>query len=186
MAVFTKKAIRDSFVKLLNEKPLNQITVREIADDCGINRNTFYYYYQDILQLLESIVDDEIEQIIRKYPSVNSIEECLSAAMGFALENRKAVQHIFRSVNRDIYERYQWRACNHVVTIYVDEILEGRAVSSEDRRLIIEYAMCLCFGFIIGWLDGGMKDDILDRFHRLCELKQGEVERMIARCEEKK
>ena len=48
MASFTKKAIRDSFVKLLNEKPLSQITIRDIVDDCGVNRNTFYYYYQDL------------------------------------------------------------------------------------------------------------------------------------------
>ena len=47
MASFTKKAIRDSFVKLLNEKPLSQITIRDIVDDCGVNRNTFYYYYPE-------------------------------------------------------------------------------------------------------------------------------------------
>ena len=57
MASFTKKAIRDSFVKLLNEKSLSQITIRDIVDDCGVNRNTFYYYYQDLPQLMESIVD---------------------------------------------------------------------------------------------------------------------------------
>lgn len=41
MANFTKKAIRDSFVKLLNEKPISQITVKDIVEDCGVNRNTF-------------------------------------------------------------------------------------------------------------------------------------------------
>ena len=58
MANFTQKAIRDSFVKLLNERPLSQITVRDIVDDCGVNRNTFYYYYRDLPQLLETIVDE--------------------------------------------------------------------------------------------------------------------------------
>ena len=41
MASFTKKAIRDSFVKLLNEKTLSQITIRDIVDDCGVNRIPF-------------------------------------------------------------------------------------------------------------------------------------------------
>ncbi|MDY4491271.1 MAG: TetR/AcrR family transcriptional regulator, partial [Candidatus Faecousia sp.] len=54
MANFTKKAIRDSFVKLLNEKPISQITVKDIVEDCGVNRNTFYYYYQDLPQLMEN------------------------------------------------------------------------------------------------------------------------------------
>ena len=70
MANFTKKAIRDSFVKLLNEKPLSQITVRDIVEDCGVNRNTFYYYYQDLPQLMESIVNEDAERIIREHPTM--------------------------------------------------------------------------------------------------------------------
>ena len=85
-----------------------------------------------------------------------------------------------------LFIQHQWRVCNHVITVYIDRILNGRSVSPDDRQLIIDYTMCLCFGFIIGWLDSGMQDDICSRFHRLCELKQGEVERMIARCEIKK
>ena len=41
MAAFTKTAIRNSFIKLLNERPISQITIRDIVDDCGVNRNTF-------------------------------------------------------------------------------------------------------------------------------------------------
>ena len=44
LANFTQKAIRASFIKLLNQKPLSQITIKDIVDDCGVNRNTFYYY----------------------------------------------------------------------------------------------------------------------------------------------
>ena len=40
MAQFTKKAIVEAFLKLLNEKPLDKITVKEIVDNCGINPNT--------------------------------------------------------------------------------------------------------------------------------------------------
>ena len=185
MASYTKKAIRDAFIKLLNERPLSQITVRDIVDTCGVNRNTFYYYFQDIPQLVETIVDEAADQVISRYPSVDSVEDCLNAAVGFALENRKAALHIYHSVNRDIYEQYQWRVCEHVVTTYVDGVLRGRTVSEPDRRLIIDYLKCMCFGFIIGWLATGMQEGIQSRFHRLCELKHGDLETMISRCEKK-
>ena len=184
MANFTKKAIRDSFVKLLNEKPLNQITVRDIVDDCGVNRNTFYYYYQDLPQLIESIVEEDADRLIGKNPTPESLLDCFQSIIRFALENRKAVMHIYRSVNRDIYEKYQWRICRHVVTAYADSLLTGKTLKPEDRQLIIDYGMCVCFGFSMGWMESGMKDDILEKFRRLCWLKQGEAERMIARCEE--
>ena len=45
MPNFTQKAIKESFIKLLNEKPLHQITVKDIVEDCGVNRNTFYYHF---------------------------------------------------------------------------------------------------------------------------------------------
>lgn len=185
MAGFTKKAIRDSFVKLLNERPLNRITVRDIVDDCGVNRNTFYYYYQDLPQLMESIVKEDAERIIREYPAVTSIEECINAAVGFALDNRRAVLHIYHSVNRDLYEQYQWRVCEHTVTTYVDGILAGRQISAQDRKVIIAYLKCVSFGIIIGWLETEMETEIQSQFERIYELKQGDLERMIARCEQK-
>ena len=43
MAGFAKKAIRDSFIKLLNERPLSQITVRDIVDACGVTVNNSDY-----------------------------------------------------------------------------------------------------------------------------------------------
>lgn len=48
MPNFTKKAIRASFIRLLGQMPLSQISVRRICEDCGVNRNSFYYHYHEI------------------------------------------------------------------------------------------------------------------------------------------
>ena len=61
--------------------------------------------------------------MIQLYPAIDSIEQCLDALIDFALENRKAVLHIYNSVNRDLYERYQWRVCRYVVEVYLDGVL---------------------------------------------------------------
>lgn len=183
MADFTKKAIRNSFVKLLNEKPLKQITVRDIVDDCGVNRNTFYYHFQDIPQLIETIVKEDADRIILKSPTINSLEGYLDAIIGFALKNKNAVLHIYRSVNRDLYEQYQWRVCEHTATTFVDGVLLGRTVSDSDRKLLIDYVKCVSFGLVMGWLENGMQDDIQAYAHRLCELKEGDLDQMIDRFE---
>lgn len=183
MAGFAKRAIRDSFIRLLNERPLSQITIRDIVEDCGVNRNTFYYHFHDLPQLVETIVNEDADRMIREHPAMESIEDCLEAIIGFALENRKAVLHIYQSVNRDIFEQYQWRVCEHAVTTYVDGILAGRTVPEPDRKLIIDYWKCVCFGLVMGWLEKGMQDDIRSRFHRICELRQGDFTDMIARLE---
>lgn len=184
MANFTQKAIRASFIKLLNQKPLSQITIKDIVDDCGVNRNTFYYYFKDLPDLVETIIKEEVQRVIRQYPTIGSVEQCLDALIGFALENRKAVLHIYNSINRDLYEWYQWRICRYVVEVYLDGVLKDRKITEEDRCLLMDYIACTGFGFVIGWLETGMKEGIRERFARIYELKHGELERIISLCEQ--
>ena len=184
MADFTKRAIRSSFIRLLNEKPLKQISVRSIVDDCGINRNTFYYHFEDIPALVESIIKEDADRIIRENPSLTSLEDCINALISFSLENRTAVLHIYRSVNRDLYEQHQWRVCDYIVSSYLEEQFRGRRISQEDRSVIISYIRSVCFGILMGWLEGGLQDNIQVFIHRICELKQGDLQRMLDQCEQ--
>ena len=183
MADFTKQAIRAAFIKLLNEKPFKQITVRDIVEECGVNRNTFYYHYSDIPQLLESIIQEDAERTILAQPQLSSLEDCLETALRFALENRRAMMHIYHSASRDMYEQYQWRVCEQIVTAYLDQILAGHTITEKDHNLMVNYVTCICFGIIMGWLEKGMQADILADIHRLCQIKTGTVEEMIEFCE---
>ncbi len=184
MAKFTANAIKASFLKLLNEKAFNKITVKDIVEDCGINRNSFYYHFQDLPALAEETVTDEINKLIAKYPAVESLEECLAIAAEFALANRRAAYHIFNSVNRDILERYLWRICDYVVKTYMNAAFEGRRISGNDREMIINYYRCGIFGQIVGWLDSGMKEDMVLQNRRLFALRKGLLEELLNRCEE--
>ena len=60
---YTKKKIREEFIKILNERPLNKITVKDIASACKINRNTFYYYYTDVYALLSELFQTELQTV---------------------------------------------------------------------------------------------------------------------------
>ena len=182
MANLTEKAIKSSVLKLLNEKPINQITIKDIVEDCGINRNSFYYHFRDLPSLIEEMVMEQAELIIEQYPSINSLEECLDAAVSFAMSNRKAAMHIYNSVSRDIYEQYLWRVCEYVVTKYIDNVLGDMKIGEFDREVIIDFYKCACFGIILDWQRGGMKNDIKTGFMRLYELKKGVIEDIAARC----
>lgn len=186
MANFTKNAIRSSFLKLLNDRPLSQITVKDIVSDCGVNRNTFYYYFEDIPKLLEDIVIEDAERIIQEYPSIALLEDGLNAMIDFTLKYKRAVLHIYNSVNRDIYEQYLWKMCNHVVKKYMDTLLDGRKINENDEDIVIQYFECVFFGVISGWLNKGMKEDIQLHFKRIYELHEGTIEEMIRRCVKEK
>ena len=59
----TKIIIKEALFKLLNEKSLNKITVKEICDIAKVNRGTFYKYYKDVFDLMDMINNDYFLQV---------------------------------------------------------------------------------------------------------------------------
>ena len=55
---YTQKVLKDSFLKLLEKKPVNKITVKEVCELAELNRATFYAHYTDCFDLLESIENE--------------------------------------------------------------------------------------------------------------------------------
>ncbi|MCI8348951.1 MAG: TetR family transcriptional regulator [Firmicutes bacterium] len=181
MANFTSRAIKESFIKLLNEKPMNKISVKDIVEDCGINRNSFYYHFQDIPALLEEIVEDEAAAIIEKYPSINTLDECFHTAFEFALKNKRATFHIYKSVNRDFFENGLMKLCEYVVSTYINTAFSEANVNNKDKEILIRFIKCECFGLVIEWLNSGMPDDAINDLLRITELCKGLSEELIRR-----
>lgn len=184
MPNFTKRAIKESFLKLLNEQPLTQISVRKIVEECGINRNSFYYHYQDIPALIEEIVMDAANTLIQQHSSITSIGEGVEAAFRFTLDNKRAILHICNSVNRNIYEQYLMRICEYVVTTYFDTVFEKDIISKSDRDIMILFTKCELFGLFIDWINTGMQDDAIEKLKHLLLLCNGLSSEIIKRCKE--
>ncbi|MCM1330397.1 MAG: TetR family transcriptional regulator [Ruminococcus sp.] len=181
MANFTEKAIKASFIKLLEQHPLSRISVRDIVEDCGVNRNTFYYHFQDIPALLEEIITEDAERIIAEHPSFSSIEDCLAAAVEFCLGRKKMVLHIYDSLGRDVYNRNLLKICDHVISAYIDRLPGSGEIGKTDREIIVGLYRCECFGIITEWIIHGMSDDVVGAFSRVCELRRGFAEEMLKR-----
>ncbi len=56
MSLLTEKPWQHPLRKLLEKKTLDKITVKDITDDCGVNRQTFYYHFHDVYDLVEWIL----------------------------------------------------------------------------------------------------------------------------------
>lgn len=182
MPSFTKQAIKMSFMKLLNQQPLNKISVRSIVEDCGINRNSFYYHFQDIPALMEEIIVELADGLVKKYPKIESLEDCISEAFDFALHNKRAVLHIFNSMKRDLFERYLMKSCEYIVRTYLDTVFGDSLVSAEDREIAIRFFRFELFGAGLDWLSRGMPEDSIEEIHHLIHLCHGLSDEMIRRC----
>ena len=179
MPNFTRNAIKASFLKLLSQRPLNQITVKDIVEDCGVNRNSFYYHFEDLPALLEEIVGEQAAVMIQRHPTVASAEEGCDAIVEFVAQNKRAVYHIYNSLSRDIFERHLMKLCQHVVSAYVEALPAGLA--EEDRAVLIHFHRCALFGTVIDWLNEGMRWDIAAYFRQVSRLRMGWPEKPLGK-----
>lgn len=179
-----REAIKAAFLRLLEERPLREITVKDIVQGCGVNRNTFYYHFKDIPALLEELITDQAERIIAAQGPALSLADCLETAARFALERRQAVLHINQSAHRDLFELCLMDVCRRVVEDYAAAAIGSVSISRSDRAVIIRFYQCECFGQVMAWLNDGMRYDIGKQFRRLCQLGEGMTERMLRRAME--
>lgn len=71
-SLITKKALANSLKELMKDISLNKISVKNIVDNCGLNRQTFYYHFQDIFDLVEWIYKTEAVESIAQYRSYST------------------------------------------------------------------------------------------------------------------
>lgn len=172
---YTRKMIRKVFTKMLNERPLNKITVKDIVKACQINRNTFYYYYPDIYAVLSEIFQTELQTVIDEYNDTLSWEESFLVATKFALENKTAIYHVYNSMRREELENYIYGVSGNVMTQYVEKVSDGISASSGDKKLIASFYQCALTEMLLRWVAFGMKEDPDIIIKRIGQLFDGTV-----------
>ena len=175
MVQYTKKAIAESFMELLNERPFDKISVVDIAEKCGINRNTFYYYYSDVYALVDDVFRMETQRIIDENVAFTSWQEAFMQGTGFARANRRAIYHLYNSINRDKLEKYLYDVSISGMTSLVRGQAEGVDAREEDIRDLAEFYTAAMLGLVTKWLQDGMKDDADAFVARIGGLLEGNI-----------
>lgn len=175
----TKNAIMSSLIKLLNEKPLDKITVKDIVEDCGINRNTFYYHYHDIYDLLKDIFSIETEKALELAGTQSSWQEGFLYSAQFILQNKRAVYHVYSSIERDQLERYMYSIAETIMINFVRSQAEGLDASEEDIKLLAVFYKHAVVGLYNEWLQRGLKGNPEEVILRIGRLLDGNIRRSL-------
>lgn len=181
----TKEIIKDTFWQILEEKPYNKITVQDIVNRCRVNRNTFYYHFQDIPTLMIDSIEDWMEEVIQKYGSLTSPEDCLIYMAEECMKRKKAFLHLFYSVQKDIFLSGINKMGYDIIQIYLDKIGEYKQISNEEKDMFIRCYKCVFVGSLLGWMEDGATYDLKEFYEELCKVFSGPEERIISGREDK-
>jgi probable dihydroxyacetone kinase regulator len=105
-ALNTKKTLSASLKKFLAAKTFSKVTVSEIIEDCGVNRKTFYYHFDDIYALLKWMLEQEAINIVKQFDLVVDYEESMMFIRDYIEQNDHVLRNIYNSVGRDELKRF--------------------------------------------------------------------------------
>ena len=179
MAALTKMAIVKAFEELARVKNVDRITVKEITDKCQISRNTFYYHFKDIYDVLEEMLNQRVEQMIEtlelNMQSGNSVQDTRRAGMRYILDNRELFFNLYQSARVQEVKMYLDKSSSVLGHYLIDRLSEGMNVSERDKDLIISFYQYAHAGMMAEWLEKGMKDDLEERMNRMDVLFEGDI-----------
>lgn len=146
----TRQLIKDAFIRLYQEKPLSKLSISEITNECHISRGTFYLYYEDIFQLLESLEDEflagvmflnspTILEALKRSQTMDAYVQSYAQMLHFIVENRT----VFRALlNGSESERFRKK--------YIDGIKSNIFTMLEIDKQVPREQWDLCCAFQAG------------------------------------
>lgn len=159
MSQVTKRALEQSLKNLLLKKPLTKITINDIAEDCGINRMTFYYHFKDIYDLVEWSCLEDARRALEEKKTYNTWQQGFLQIFEAVKENKPFIMNVYHCVDRAQVERYLKPLTDRLLLGVIDEKSAGIPLREDDREFIARVYSYVFIGLMLDWIKDDMKED---------------------------
>lgn len=182
MSQLTRKAIMKCTLELAEKKSLKKITIKDIADECGITRSTFYYHFSDIYDVLDGVVQAKIDEFNEEYNG--EMDKVLMRFIEYSIIHRKVWANLFDARGREWLEKYVKTRIHYLALLQIRKMSEGYILSIKDVEIICSFYEEAIFGLLIRWIIKEEKaktvDEIKDTVERIEKLFEGQLDLIIS------
>ena len=186
MSSSTKEALGAALKKMMTVKPIDKITVKDLVEICGVNRQTFYYHFDDVYDLLEWVFEADADRNLPHEVVYDRWREDVSMFFKYLRDNSDFALNIFNSNNRTYMLRFYKQKLQNCIKSFAVIVSGDMDIDRRDFDFVVEFYSNCVVGVISQWLDQGMQlpaDITVEQC--LCVLDNS-VENMLRRFERKK
>ena len=155
----TKHAIVATFWQLLEEKTYNKITVQDIVDRCHVNRNTFYYHFQDIPDLICYMMEQGSKELLENCLAQPTLEDKIRYLLSVALNARPLIQRTistsYQSELEPLLLEQFYSFFDQLTNESASSSLVSDSLTASQRKLLLRYHSLAFLGLVRTW----SKDD---------------------------
>lgn len=153
----TRSVLKSALIKLMREKPVNKISVRELTEVCDINRATFYLHYKDVFDMLEQLEQEffvDIENIIDAHNPTDDVS--------FIKMLTDVFVYIGSDENKDFAQIIVGKYANSAFIVRFADLFKQKyyfnwddvpAQAKEKSALVYSFVMSGAIGLIRSWIE---------------------------------
>lgn len=159
-SLITKQAIVKGLKAVMQQKAFDKITISDITKSCGLNRQTFYYHFQDKFELLNWIFYNEVIMILTDGLSLDNWQDNLYNMLHVMEEDKVFYQNAINQSFQNEFHEYLIEIsialfCNIIDNLIIDK--QNKHIDDENIKFIAEFYSYGMVGLIIEWAKNGMK-----------------------------
>lgn len=150
----TKKALAASLKKALQKKPFSKITVSELIRDCNLNRNTFYYHFEDIYALLHWMFTEEELDVVKHFDLLTDYKAAIRFIMEYAESNAHILNCIYDAIGRVELKRFFYSDFAHIIGSVLDqaEKASGEYLDPDFKNFVTLFYTEAIASILVDWL----------------------------------
>lgn len=156
----TKRALAASLKKLMTKKSLSKITINEIVRDCGVNRNSFYYHFEDIYALFKWMLEQEAVEVVKQFDLVMDYREAILFIMNYVAENKHIVNGAYDAMGREGLKRFFYADFIDIIKSYINNVAAKYKLDVDEdyKDFLSEFFTEAVAGTILSWCSGKHSD----------------------------
>ncbi len=177
----TKEALAAALKQMMKIKPIDRITVKDLVELCGVNRQTFYYHFDDVYDLLEWVFEEDANRVLPQKVVFERWQEDVLCFMRYLQENASFALNVYNSNSRVYMLRYLEEKMAACIRSFAVIVSEGMNIDRQDFEFVVQFYAKCAIGFIAQWLDLGMVFPMEISDERILRTMDESVENLLRR-----
>ena len=132
----TEHRLAEALKSMMSELPLEEISVAALTRRCKVHRQTFYYHFNDIYDLLALVF---LNEKIPHIDEARNSEEMVTAIYNYYIKNQAFIDGTLNSAGKDLFEEFVYNTCYKSFTKYINNLAESKRVTINEKKSIVRF-----------------------------------------------
>ena len=149
MSIDMKLVIAAAFAEMAKKKSVDKITVKDLVEYCGISRQTFYYHFQDMLEVMEWSIRELLQKALQNSFQAATQREAIGAFIGVVMEYGDVLLRLLSSQRRTQLEKIFIETMSVCISQSMAKFMPNLTVKQSDMALMLQFYACGMAGVLL-------------------------------------